>query len=349
VKAAIYARYSTDLQRQASIEDQYRTCLARIEREDWTVVAKYKDEAVSGAKADRPGYQALLKAAKNREFDVLVVEEVSRLWRDQEEQWGAVKRLEFWGVHIIGCNDGIDTRAGYGLLLGIRGALNEEARREIGKRTHRGLEGVALNGHNAGGRSYGYRHVAVEDPTRTDHLGRPLVVAVKREIDPEQARQVRRIFKWFVEGYSPRQIADRLNALGVPSPGEMSRLVRLCDLWRHKARVRDFVQPALFRRVYLEPHAATDRPRHEGAQAHAALSRGMGDSGETGVADRSEGVMGSRADSLAGTACSQQNRLGQTRVYRPRAKVSLFGIAQVRYLWRKLHYRQRNTVRVRHA
>jgi DNA invertase Pin-like site-specific DNA recombinase len=341
VKAAIYARYSTDLQRQASIEDQYRTCLARIEREDWTVVAKYKDEAVSGAKADRPGYQALLKAAKNREFDVLVVEEVSRLWRDQEEQWGAVKRLEFWGVHIIGCNDGIDTRAGYGLLLGIRGALNEEARREIGKRTHRGLEGVALNGHNAGGRSYGYRHVAVEDPTRTDHLGRPLVVAVKREIDPEQARQVRRIFKWFVEGYSPRQIADRLNALGVPSPGATwNRRLRKCRGWSGSAIYGDIKRGfgilcnPLYSGVYI-----WNRTRR----------RGMGDSGETGVADRSEGVMGSRADSLAGTACSQQNRLGQTRVYRPRAKVSLFGIAQVRYLWRKLHYRQRNTVRVRHA
>jgi site-specific DNA recombinase len=236
MRASIYARYSTDLQRQASIEDQYRTCLTRIEREGWKVVARYKDEAVSGAKADRPGYVALMEAAKCREFDVIVVEEVSRLWRDQEEQWRAVKRLEYWGAHIIGCNDGIDTRAGYGLLLGIRGALNEEARREIGKRTHRGLQGVALNGHNAGGRSYGYRHVAVEDPKRKDHLGRPLVVAVKREIDPEQARQVRRIFEWFIEGYSPRQIADNLNALCVPPPSaSWKRRIRQSRGWSGSA------------------------------------------------------------------------------------------------------------------
>jgi DNA invertase Pin-like site-specific DNA recombinase len=140
MRVAIYARYSTDLQRQASIEDQYRTCLVRIERESWTVVAKYKDEAISGAKADRPGYQALLEAAKRREFDVIVCEEVSRLWRNQGEQWTACERLEYWGVHIVGCNDGIDTRQGYGLLLGVRGAINEEYRREIAKRTHRGLQ-----------------------------------------------------------------------------------------------------------------------------------------------------------------------------------------------------------------
>jgi site-specific DNA recombinase len=236
MRAVTYCRFSTDLQRQASIEDQHRICLARIERERWRVVSRFKDEALSGARADRPGYVALMEAAKRREFDVIVCEEVSRLWRDQEEQWRAVKRLEYWGVQIVGCNDGIDTRAGYGLLLGIRGALNEEARREIGKRTHRGLAGVALNGHNAGGRSYGYRHVPIEDPSRKDHLGRPVVVAVKREIDPEQARQVRRIFKLFVDGYSPRQIADKLNALGVPSPGATwNRRTRQCRGWSGSA------------------------------------------------------------------------------------------------------------------
>lgn len=71
---------------------------ARIGREGWTVAAKCKHETVGGAKADRPGYQALLEAAKRREFDVIVVEKVSRLWRDQEERWRTVKRQEFWGA-----------------------------------------------------------------------------------------------------------------------------------------------------------------------------------------------------------------------------------------------------------
>jgi hypothetical protein len=109
MKAVIYARYSSDLQRQASIEDQFRNCLSVIEHEGWELVGKYSDEAMSGANADRSGYQALLEAAKRKDFDVIVVDEVSRLWRDQEEQWRAVKRLEFYQIHIRGANDGVNT------------------------------------------------------------------------------------------------------------------------------------------------------------------------------------------------------------------------------------------------
>jgi hypothetical protein len=59
--AAIYARYSTDLQRDASIEDQIRLCRARIDQEGWTLVASYTDHAVSGSIRLRPGYQKLLE------------------------------------------------------------------------------------------------------------------------------------------------------------------------------------------------------------------------------------------------------------------------------------------------
>src|SRR3972149_1212718 len=167
MRAALYARYSSDKQREATIEDQFRNCLRLAEREDWQIIHKYTDEALSGAKINRPGYQALLEAAKRKEFDVIVVDEVSRLWRDQEEQWKAVKRLEYQQVHIRGVNDGVNTLSeGFGLLLSIRGAINEEARREIAKRTHRGLTGQAMQGNNAGGKSYGYRHVPIEDATR---------------------------------------------------------------------------------------------------------------------------------------------------------------------------------------
>ncbi|HEX9626406.1 MAG TPA: recombinase family protein [Acidiferrobacterales bacterium] len=66
MKVAIYARYSSDLQRQASIADQSRNCERLVERERWEIVVRFKDEALSGAKVDRPGYQVLMAAAKAR-------------------------------------------------------------------------------------------------------------------------------------------------------------------------------------------------------------------------------------------------------------------------------------------
>ena len=281
MRVAIYARYSSDLQRQASIADQFRNCEQIIEREGWQIAARFKDEALSGAKADRPGYVALMAAAKLGEFDIIVVEEVSRLWRDQEEQWRAVRRLEFGGVHILGVNDGVNTRSeGYGLLLSIRGAINEEARREISKRTHRGLSGVALSGNSAGGRSYGYRHVPVEDPSRRDHLGRPVVVSVRREVDEEQARWVRLIFEKYADGWSPRRIANELNCLGVPAPGATwNRKRRVCKGWAasaiygdHKRGFGILLNP-LYGGVYIWNRTRRQVDPETKARKHAARAK----------------------------------------------------------------------------
>ena len=71
MKVALYARYSSERQRDSSIADQFRNCERFLEDEDWDVVAHYKDEAKSGATADRPGYQEMVDAAKDGRFDIL--------------------------------------------------------------------------------------------------------------------------------------------------------------------------------------------------------------------------------------------------------------------------------------
>jgi hypothetical protein len=79
--------------------------------------------------------------------------------------------------------------------------------------------GQARKGFNCGGRTYGYRHIPITDGTQLDEYGRPRIIAVKREIDEEQAQWVRQIFTWYAEGRSPRWIAGELNRLGVLAPG----------------------------------------------------------------------------------------------------------------------------------
>ena len=92
-RVAIYARYSTDLQREASIEDQIRVCQDRARREGWKVVNCYTDHAVSGASLMRPGLQMMMQDAADGKFSVVVAEALDRLSRDQEDIAGFYKRM----------------------------------------------------------------------------------------------------------------------------------------------------------------------------------------------------------------------------------------------------------------
>ena len=103
MKAALYARYSTDKQRDASIDDQFRECERAARTAGFEVVARFEDKGMSGGTADRPGYQALLSAARRKEFSVIVAEDISRLWRNRAE-FGP-RSAEFYedrlGVHCL--------------------------------------------------------------------------------------------------------------------------------------------------------------------------------------------------------------------------------------------------------
>src|SRR5215469_5977815 len=86
MRAAIYARFSTDKQSENSIADQIRVCERLAERCGFEVVERFSDAAVSGGTAYRAGYQRLLEAARHRVIDVIVAEDISRLWRLLAEQ-----------------------------------------------------------------------------------------------------------------------------------------------------------------------------------------------------------------------------------------------------------------------
>jgi site-specific DNA recombinase len=84
MRAVVYARYSTDLQNDQSIEDQIRICRQHIEKSGWKYVVTYHDRGISGASKLRPGYQSLLADARQKQFDVVVAEALDRLSPDQE-------------------------------------------------------------------------------------------------------------------------------------------------------------------------------------------------------------------------------------------------------------------------
>jgi len=110
MKAAVYARYSTDLQSEKSIEDQVALCRAYATRNGFAVVAVFQDRARSGASVlGRDGLMQLMDAARERQFDCVIVEALDRLSRDQEDLAGLWKRLSFVGVDIRAVHEGRGT------------------------------------------------------------------------------------------------------------------------------------------------------------------------------------------------------------------------------------------------
>lgn len=214
MRAAIYARYSSDRQRESSIDDQVRNCTRQAERESASIVQVYHDKAITGAILARDGYQQMLSAAAARQFDILLVDDLSRLSRDKLEMERVLRKLTFDGIRVIGVSDGYDSASkGHKIHSGVKGLMNEIFLDDLRDKTHRGMSGQAIKGYNCGGRTYGYRNVPIEDDQRRDAYGRPEIIAVRYEVDAVQAEVVRKIFKWYAAGNSYQWIAGELNRL----------------------------------------------------------------------------------------------------------------------------------------
>lgn len=264
-RAALYARYSTDKQRETSIVDQLRAAEARAAAEGWCIVSRHADEGISGSVPVglRSGGKALLADALAGRLDVLLIEGLDRLCREigEQEQW--IKRLEHRGIRIVGTADGYDSLArGRKVMRIARGLVNELYLDDLREKVHRGLAGQFLRGGHVGGLSYGY-----SSRPSADGNTRELV------IDEPHAEVVRRIFAWRADGIGARTIVHRLNAEGVPSPrggtwavsalvGDSKRGAGLLNneiyigrlVWNRRQWLKD---PDTGRRRYV------DRPAHE--------------------------------------------------------------------------------------
>ncbi|MDH7789035.1 site-specific DNA recombinase [Ochrobactrum sp. 19YEA23] len=207
-RVALYARYSSDNQREASIEDQLRICREQAKREKWKIVGTYKDAGISGASMIlRSGIQALLQDAQAGQFDIVLAEALDRISRDQADVATFYKHLKFAGVPIVTLSEGEISE----LHVGLKGTMNALFLKDLAAKTHRGVRGRVEDGKSGGGLCFGYNVVkqldARGDPIRGD-----------REINEAEANVVRRIFREFAAGLGPRTIARTLNEEDVPGP-----------------------------------------------------------------------------------------------------------------------------------
>jgi site-specific DNA recombinase len=200
-RTAIYARFSSELQQERSIDDQVALCRNYARKNGLNVVIAYDDRARSGASIyGRDGLMELLSSAREGKFDVVLTEALDRLSRDQEDLAGIYKRLKFLGIELRAVHEGTADN----IQIGIRGLMGSLFLADLAHKVRRGLEGVVRAGRSPGGRAYGYRPI----PGRLGEL----------EIVAEEAAVIRQIFRDYVAGKTPREIAHALNKEGIRPP-----------------------------------------------------------------------------------------------------------------------------------
>jgi len=200
-RAALYARFSTDLQSDRSIEDQLALCEQYAAREGLTVTHRYEDRAKSSATLfGRDGLLSLIADAKAGKFDAVVVEAMDRISRNPADLHPLFQTLEFAGVKIVEVNKG----EADAMTVGLQGLFGQMFLDQLKAKTRRGLSGVIRDGRSAGGKAYGYAPVP----------GEPGELVILEA----EAKVIRRIFDEYLSGVSTHEIVERLNADGIPSP-----------------------------------------------------------------------------------------------------------------------------------
>lgn len=207
MRVAIYARYSSDNQRDASITDQLRVCRMHAEKQGWEVVEEYTDHAISGASLLRPGIQALISDATRGRFQYVLAEAMDRLSRDQEDIAGFFKRMAYGDVKIVTLSEGEVSH----LHIGLKGTMNALFLKDLADKTRRGQRGRVELGKSGGGNAYGYDVVK-----KFDGNGEP--VRGDRTINEFEAEIVRRICREYAAGKSAKRIAFELNKDGIAAP-----------------------------------------------------------------------------------------------------------------------------------
>ena len=211
MRTVLYARFSSALQNARSIEDQVALLRDRIGREGWEEVAVFTDHAISGAagieEGQRPGLNALLARVEAGGVDQVLAESTDRIARHQGDAFAIHERILYAGARLFTLSDGEVTD----ITVAFKGLMDARFRKEMGAKIRRGQRGSVAAGRAPAGLAYGYRSA-----NRIEADGR--IVRGLREIEPEQAAIVRRIFTEYTADLSPRMIAERLNAEGVPAP-----------------------------------------------------------------------------------------------------------------------------------
>jgi len=222
MRCAVYVRVSTDKEEQKdSLKYQQELFYNYIAEKGWDIYKFYID-VESGTTAKREELQKLIEDAQNKEFDIILAKELSRLARNGELSYKIKNLCENQGIHIITLDNAINTLTGNTHMFGLYAWMYEQESQNTSNRVKETLKTRAKNGLFKGSNPpYGYEVRDGKLYIRND----------------ETPNIVRRIFKEYLEGNGRQSIARRLYNEGIPTPAQIAGKANAGDKW-HDSTIR---------------------------------------------------------------------------------------------------------------
>ena len=200
MKAVIYARYSSDNQREESIEGQLRECKEYAEKNDMLIVDTYIDRALSAKTDNRPEFQRMIKDSTSGLFDIILVWKLDRFARNRYDSAYYKAQLKKNGVRVISAKETISDGPEGIILESMLEGYAEYYSAELSQKIIRGMTENALNAKfNGGSKTFGY----IIDENK--HF----------QIDPTNAPIVKEIFTRYADGEGTKSILNSLKASGI--------------------------------------------------------------------------------------------------------------------------------------
>lgn len=187
MKAVAYARFSSDMQREESIDAQFRAIEEYCNRENIILVGKFYDEGMSGTNDNRPQFQEMIKFAKSGIIDCVIVHKLDRFSRSKYDSAIYKRKLKDSGVKLISVLENIDGSPESIILESVLEGMNEYYSQNLSREVRKGLQENALKAQFNGGYA---------------PLGYLIDENNKYVIEPYEAQIVKEIFDMYANGYS---------------------------------------------------------------------------------------------------------------------------------------------------
>lgn len=200
--AAIYARYSSDNQREESIDAQVRAINEYAQRNGYSIVKIYSDEARSATTDNRPQFLQMMKDSATGLFNAVIVHKLDRFSRDRYDSAFYKRQLKKNGVKLISVLENLDDSPESIILESVLEGMAEYYSANLAREVMKGMKETALQCRHNGG---------------TPPLGYDVLPDKSYAINESEARIIRTIFEMYASGHSYNEIIDTMNREGYRS------------------------------------------------------------------------------------------------------------------------------------